>query len=161
MQIEQPKYEMRKLSELVPWEDNPRVEPTAEAYERLKQSIMMLGLYKPFIVNQQNVILGGTRRRKICEELGIEEVMCSVVLTDNKAQMMDYALSDNDHITITDKKKLKEFIKVHPVHTTLFSIQTKPNVIVSQLREREPKPAQAQPTCRHCPVHCPHDSGQV
>ena len=41
-------------------------------YEALKNSISNKGLHLPIIVNQDNVILDGHNRLKICQELGIE-----------------------------------------------------------------------------------------
>jgi 16S rRNA G966 N2-methylase RsmD len=41
-------------------------------YELLKNSISNKGLHLPIIVNQDNVILDGHNRLKICQELGIE-----------------------------------------------------------------------------------------
>ena len=41
-------------------------------YELLKNSISTKGLHLPIIINQDNVILDGHNRLKICQELGIE-----------------------------------------------------------------------------------------
>jgi ParB-like chromosome segregation protein Spo0J len=41
-------------------------------YELLKESISNKGLHLPIIINQDNVILDGHNRLKICHELGIE-----------------------------------------------------------------------------------------
>ena len=41
-------------------------------YESLKRSIKEKGLHLPIIVNQENVILDGHHRYKICKELNIE-----------------------------------------------------------------------------------------
>jgi tRNA G10 N-methylase Trm11 len=41
-------------------------------YEALKSSIKNKGLHLPIIINQDNVILDGHNRLKICQELGIE-----------------------------------------------------------------------------------------
>ena len=41
-------------------------------YETLKNSISNKGLHLPIIINQDNVILDGHNRLKICQELGIE-----------------------------------------------------------------------------------------
>ena len=41
-------------------------------YELLKESISNKGLHLPIIINQDNVILDGHNRLKICQELGIE-----------------------------------------------------------------------------------------
>jgi ParB-like chromosome segregation protein Spo0J len=49
------------------------VNPLSNAeYEALKSSISNKGLHLPIIINQDNVILDGHNRLKICQELGIE-----------------------------------------------------------------------------------------
>ncbi len=45
---------------------------TAEEYDSLKDSIKNNGLWIPILVNQDNVILDGHHRYKICKELGIK-----------------------------------------------------------------------------------------
>lgn len=128
------KYEMRKLSDLTGWVDNPRT-ATRDAIERLKKQIDYLGLYKPLLINQDNIVLGGNMRLEVLRKLKGEqyEVMCSVVVTDNIAQMMDYALSDNDAVGVTDVDKVTEFATLNPVRSELFSIQSHPGTIVSEL----------------------------
>ncbi|HSF51251.1 MAG TPA: ParB N-terminal domain-containing protein, partial [Nitrososphaeraceae archaeon] len=41
-------------------------------YDVLKNSISNKGLHLPIIINQDNVILDGHNRLKICQELGID-----------------------------------------------------------------------------------------
>ena len=86
-----PEIVTRKLSELRGWELNPRT-VDKESFERLKEQIKRLGVYKPLLINQQNIVLGGNMRLKVFQELKLEEIICSRVLTDNEAQMMEYAL---------------------------------------------------------------------
>jgi DNA modification methylase len=54
-------------------ENSKLVNPLSNAeYESLKNSISNKGLHLPIIINQNNVILDGHNRYKICQELGIE-----------------------------------------------------------------------------------------
>jgi hypothetical protein len=101
--------EKRPLSNLVPWELNPRG-IKKDDFERLKKQIKDLGLYKPFIVNQDGIILGGNMRYRAASELGIEEVFVTEVHTDNEKQMLEYALSDNDRAGYYEELQLAELI---------------------------------------------------
>lgn len=157
------KYEKRKVADLQNWEDNPRLIQKPEEFDRLKDQIKHLGVYKPLLINQQNIVLGGNMRLRAFRELGIEEVMCAVVLTDNRAQMLEYALSDNDSAGVTDVEKVQEMAVLEPsVRSELFAIHSRPATLVSKLKKRvSPDPeGQDDPgeeKCRHCPHHCPEE----
>ena len=157
MNIEQSKYELRKVSDLKNWEDNPRT-ITDKEFDRLKEQIKLLGLYKPLIVNQNNIVLGGNMRLLALKDLGVEEVMCSIVLTDNTAQMLEYALSDNDQAGTTDEEKVAELVTLHPLKTPdLFSVAVKaPKPISAVLNSVSPsgEDQSRQGKCRQCPEHC-------
>jgi DNA modification methylase len=128
-----PTYVDRKVSELTLWVDNPRIIKEVD-FNRLIEQIKLLGVYKPLLINQDNIILGGNMRFQALSKLGIAEVSCSLVRTDNKAQMMDYALSDNDQIGITDEQKLAEYVALNPsVHSKLFAINSSPMKLLSSV----------------------------
>ena len=127
-----PEIVTRKLSELRGWELNPRT-VDKESFERLKEQIKRLGVYKPLLINQQNIVLGGNMRLKVFQELKLEEIICSRVLTDNEAQMMEYALSDNDQIGVTDEEAVAEFASLHPIKSVLFAINSAPMKLVSSV----------------------------
>lgn len=127
-----PEIVTRKLSELRGWELNPRT-VDKESFERLKEQIKRLGVYKPLLINQQNIVLGGNMRLKVFQELKLEEIICSRVLTDNEAQMMEYALSDNDQIGVTDEEAVAEFASLHPIKSELFAINSAPMKLVSSV----------------------------
>lgn len=95
------KSEIRKIEELREWDKNPR-SITKEDFERLKKQIKELGVYKPLIINQDNIVLGGNMRLKALRELGVKEVWVSVVETKNEEEMMKYNLSDNDRAGFYD-----------------------------------------------------------
>ncbi len=56
--------EKRKLSDLLPWERNPRQLNEAQA-EHLKESLSKFGLVDPPAINTDNVIIGGHQRRNV------------------------------------------------------------------------------------------------
>lgn len=122
-QIKQAKIEQRKIAELTNWEDNPRT-ITKEDFERLKKQIVKLGMYKPLLVNADNIVLGGNMRLRALSELGAKEVAVTVVDASTPEKMLEYALSDNDQVGITDDLKLAELVHLNPIDTTLYKVQS-------------------------------------
>lgn len=97
--------EYRRLSTLTLWEDNPR-SITAENFKRLKKHIKKFGQYKPVLVNQNNIVLGGNMRLRAMKDLKIEDVWVSEVHTDTRAEMLEYAMSDNETFGDWDEQAL-------------------------------------------------------
>lgn len=89
--------EMRNISELQGWENNPRT-ITKDGYERLKVQLQKLGQYKPLLIDKNNIVLGGNMRLKAYQEMGITEVWVSVVDPKTEEERIEYALSDNDRV---------------------------------------------------------------
>lgn len=121
--IKQAKYELRKISDLTNWENNPR-SILEEDFNRLKEQIKVHGIYKTLLVNQDNIVLGGNMRLRAFKDLGITEVMCGIIETLDDGEMLAYALSDNDQAGITDDLKLAEVFHLHPINTELYKIQS-------------------------------------
>ena len=121
-QIKQAKIEQRKVSELTNWEDNPR-SIVKEDFERLKKQIIKLGMYKPLLVNADNIVLGGNMRLRALSELGAKEVAVTVVDATDPATMLEYALSDNDQVGVTDDLKLAELVHLNPIDISFYKVQ--------------------------------------
>lgn len=117
------KFEPRKVADLTNWDNNPR-SINKEDFERLKEQIKTLGVYKTLLVNQDNIVLGGNMRLQALTDLGIDEVMCGIVETKDDGEMLQYALSDNDQAGQTDDQKLAEVFHLHPIDTKLFKVQS-------------------------------------
>ena len=75
------KMEVRKLSDLIPADYNPRepLAPGDPAYEALKKSIQENTYVEPIVVNFDGTIIGGHQRRRVMMDLGYTEASVVVV----------------------------------------------------------------------------------
>ena len=91
------KIEMKKASELMPAEYNPRkdLKPGDAEYEKLKRSIEQFGYVEPVIWNETTGrVVGGHQRLKVLIDMGIAEVECVVVeLDEEKEKALNVALN--------------------------------------------------------------------
>ncbi len=93
--------EKRKLSDLLPWERNPRQLSKVQA-EHLEESLSRFGLVDPPAINTDNVIIGGHQRRNIMglmKEYGngaeIDVRVPSRTLTDREVEELNIRLNKN------------------------------------------------------------------
>ena len=107
-----------QITALTSWEKNPRG-IKAKDFERLKEQIKKLGQYKPLLVTQEGIVLGGNMRLKAFQELGITEIWVSVVAPKTEAEMFEYALSDNDRAGYYEDAQLAELIQLYKVEIPL------------------------------------------
>jgi len=78
--------EIRKVSELIPSDYNPRKISLVKK-EELKKSLEKLGMIMPIIINTNNRLVGGHQRLALLADIGIEEVDVRVpnrALTDEE-----------------------------------------------------------------------------
>lgn len=83
----------KKVSELIPYENNPRIND--EAVEYVKNSIENFGFRVPVIIDKNNVIVAGHTRIKASKELGLEEVPCIIADDLTEEQVKAFRLADN------------------------------------------------------------------
>lgn len=81
------------VSELIPYENNPRHNDVAVDY--IANSIKEFGFKQPIVVDKNNVIIAGHTRLKAAQKLGLSEVPVIIAddLTDD--QVKAYRLADN------------------------------------------------------------------
>lgn len=84
---------MRKASELVPYERNPR--NNDEAVDAVAASIKEFGFKVPIIVDKDGVIVAGHTRLKAAKKLGLEEVPTIVADDLSPEQVKAFRLADN------------------------------------------------------------------
>lgn len=131
------KLEYRNVKDLSEWIDNPR-SINKDAFERLKQQITNLGVYKPLIVDQNNVILGGNMRYKALVDLGVEKVSVIVRECKTEKERIEIALSDNDRAGYYNETELAELVSLNEVDGELYSIDLTESKTIDQIVNAEP-----------------------
>lgn len=84
---------MRKISELIPYVNNPR--NNANAVDAVASSIKNYGFKVPIIIDKNNEIVTGHTRLLAAKKLGLEEVPCIVADDLTEAQIKAYRIADN------------------------------------------------------------------
>lgn len=82
-----------KLSELIPYENNPRI--NENAVEAVAKSIKEFGFLNPIIIDKNNVIVAGHTRYKAAQLLGLTEVPCVVASELTEEQVQAFRIADN------------------------------------------------------------------
>lgn len=143
------------ISKLKPWDKNPRTIKEHD-FKRLQKQIEKLGIYKPLLVTEDGIVLGGNMRLKALTELGKTEVWVSVVEAPDDATKLEYALSDNDRAGDYLELELAELVETNLVELDLYKVDLKPTTALKDLPSLvDPATAPKQDICKHCPEHCP------
>ncbi|WP_049946283.1 ParB N-terminal domain-containing protein [Butyrivibrio sp. WCD2001] len=102
------KYIKRKLKDIHPYENNPRIND--DAVDDVAESIKQCSYISPIIVDEDGVILAGHTRYKALTKLGYKE--CDVIVASglSEEQKKKYRLYDNKtaEFAYWDQKKLSE-----------------------------------------------------
>lgn len=96
------------INEIKPNPNNPRKINT-EDFAKLRKSISedsSLLQAKPLILDENNVILGGNQRYRVCLELGIQDVPVIVMRDLTEKQKQKILVLDNTHYGIWDMDML-------------------------------------------------------
>jgi DNA modification methylase len=98
--------EMRSLSSIRPYENNPR--HNDEAVDAVAASILEFGFRQPIVVDEQGVIIVGHTRYKAAIKLKLAEVPVHVAVGLSPEQARAYRIADNQTATIAnwDEDKL-------------------------------------------------------
>lgn len=87
------KIENLKVSELVPYENNPRRNDTA--VDSVAESIKQFGFQQPIVIDSQNIIIAGHTRLKAAKKLGLKTAPCVRADQLTKEQVKAYRILDN------------------------------------------------------------------
>ena len=135
-----------KLSDLVPYENNPR--KNEKAVEAVKNSIKQFGFKNPIIVDENNVIISGHTRRLAAMELGIETVPVVIAADLTEEQVRAFRLADNRVASFSywDEAKLKDEIAgISEIDLSDFGF--KKDKIEDIFREKADKKIHVCPKC--------------
>jgi DNA modification methylase len=110
------------------WKKNPKTMVKKADFERLKNQILELGLYKRLVCcreNEKYIVLGGNQRLRALQDLGAQQVAISIVKAPTDADKLKYALSDNDNVAGWDDQGLAELLygAKDKINTELFKIE--------------------------------------
>jgi DNA modification methylase len=94
------KIELRKLSEIKPYPNNPRLND--DAVEAVAASIREFGFRQPIVVDAEGVIVVGHTRYKAALKLGLEMVPVHVATDLTPEQARAYRIADNKSAELSD-----------------------------------------------------------
>lgn len=88
MNFKEEKIVYKHINELIPYENNPRI--NKDAVNHVVSSIKNYGFRNPIILDKNNVIIAGHTRLESAKELGIEKVPCIIAddLTEQQAKAL-------------------------------------------------------------------------
>ena len=95
------KIEMCKLSDIKPFENNPRRINDA-AVDAVARSIREFGFRQPIVVDEHGVIIVGHIRYKAAIKLGLKEAPVHVIVGLTPAQIKAYRIADNQTNRLSD-----------------------------------------------------------
>lgn len=120
------------ISKLSGWDKNPRG-IKKDDYNRLKKQIQDLGVYKPLLVNEEYIVLGGNMRLKVLQDLGVENVWVSIVKASTPEMMAKYALSDNDEAGYYDEQQLAELLQPLEINLDEYRVNLGKPISINEL----------------------------
>jgi DNA modification methylase len=94
------KIELRKLSDIKPYENNPRLND--DAVEAVAASIREFGFRQPIVVDAEGVIICGHTRYKAALKLGLEKVPVHIAKDLTPEQIKAYRIADNKTAELSD-----------------------------------------------------------
>jgi DNA modification methylase len=94
------KIELRNLSDIKPYENNPRLND--DAVDAVAASIREFGFRQPIVVDAEGVIVVGHTRYKAALKLGLEKVPVHIAKDLTPEQIKAYRIADNKTAELSD-----------------------------------------------------------
>lgn len=119
------------IDRLIPADYNPRLEPSAKVYRKLKASLETFGLVEPLIWNESTGrVVGGHLRLRILRELGVTQVPVSVVrLSELKEKALNVVLNNAEAQGRYDRVRLKNLLTELEFEDALDATGFEPDVL--------------------------------
>lgn len=95
MKKEKMSIEYLELSELKPYDKNPRVNDDAAA--KLQDGIKKFGFKVPMLIDKDNVIVAGHTRYKAAQALGMKQVPCIRIEDLDENEIKAFRIADNKY----------------------------------------------------------------
>lgn len=146
---------LKKLDELIPYENNPRINDGAVKY--VAASIKEFGWKVPMVIDSNNVIVSGHTRFKAAQELGITEAPCIIADDLTEEQIKAFRLADNKvgEIAQWDMGKLELEMEELNLDMADFGFIELADLDVDEFFEDAEPKEEAEPE-EEKEVQCPH-----
>ena len=141
----------RKVSELIPYDRNPR--KNDEAVKYVANSIKEFGFKQPIIIDKDNVIVCGHTRLLAAKQLGLKEVPCIMADDLSEEQIKAFRLADNKTAEMAgwDFPMLEDELAGIEFDMAEFGFIDHGEIDLDGLFvEHEPKEKEPHMTCPHC-----------
>ena len=84
----------RKVADLIPYDRNPKIHPDSQIAD-LRDNIRRAGLNNPITIDENNRVINGHGRLYAIQQLGWEEVSCSIKSNKTEEEKKFIGISDN------------------------------------------------------------------
>ena len=142
-----------RTSDLVPYDNNPRLNDTAVEY--VANSIREFGFKVPLVIDKDNVIIAGHTRLKAAELLGLQEVPCIRANDLTEEQVKAFRLADNKvgEIATWDLDKLNIELDDIELDMGAFGFIELADVDINEFFEDRPEEPKEE---KHETIICPY-----
>lgn len=148
------KIEYIALSDIKPYENNPRMNDDAVKY--VENSIKEFGFKVPIIIDQNNVIVAGHTRLKAAEKLGLEKAPCIRADDLTEDQIKAFRIADNKvaEFSSWDLEKLDVELEEINIDMSDFGVLKMEDVNIGDFFEEKEEMEQEEKAdtiiCPHC-----------
>lgn len=148
---------LKKLDELIPYENNPRINDGAVKY--VAASIKEFGWKVPMVIDENNVIVSGHTRFKAAQELGLTEAPCIIADDLTEEQIKAFRIADNKVAEIAEWNHEMLELELSELEELDFSMEdfgftnieetdVNLNDFFEEAEQKEKEPKKVQ--CPHC-----------
>lgn len=109
------------VDDLSHWEENPRDADESDI-DRVKGHLEELGQFKPLLIISDGTVIGGNQRLRAMRELGTESAWVSLIEPEDEAQLLEYAMADNDRAGHYDERGLGDLLTKYDIDVARFKV---------------------------------------
>lgn len=120
------------VGDLKPWDKNPK-QLLPHDRQRLIEQVKKHGVYKPIIVDQNGVIIGGNSRYAVLVELGVTHISAVRREFKDDGERVEIALSDNDQAGRYVEDQLTALVQTHDIDGSIYSVDLEDSQTIEEL----------------------------
>lgn len=122
------------INDLSEWAENKELRAVGpDAFRRLKAQITELGEYKPILVTDEGIVLGGNTRLRAFRDLGYTRLWVSVIHTPDKNSLLKYNLSDNDNVGLYHENGLANLLSDYELNLDDYAVDFQEPIVLADI----------------------------